>query len=81
MANDTNRKFCSKKNNLGDERFWRKPDIIVDSILSILDEDSTFTGHQLIDEIYLRKKGITDFYKYQCLEGYEPHIFVDIDLK
>jgi hypothetical protein len=81
MANDTNRKFCSKKNNLGDERFWRKPDIIVDSILSILNEDSTFTGNQLIDEIYLRKKALPIFSKYQCLEGYEPPRFVDIDLK
>ena len=60
-------------NKLGDERHWRKPDIICDAIMCILQENpKTFTGNCLIDEAYLRSKGITDFEKYQCIPGHEP---------
>jgi citronellol/citronellal dehydrogenase len=60
-------------NNLGDKRIWRKPDIMVDVLNHIVDEDPyTFSGNQLIDEMYLRKKGVEDFGKYQCVEGSEP---------
>ena len=44
--------YAVKNNNLGNEKLWRKPDIIVDSVKEILNEDSkTFTGNQLVDEI------------------------------
>lgn len=56
---------------LGEKKLWRKPDIISDSILEIIKEDPyTFSGNQLIDEIYLQSKGIKDFSKYDCIQGY-----------
>ena len=52
---------------------WRKPDILVDSVKEIIRENPRyFTGFQLIDEVYLRKQGYTNFMKYQCVPGYEP---------
>ena len=60
-------------NNLGNKTTWRTPEIMVDAVNNIVEENPyTFTGHQLIDEAYLRKKGISDFSKYQCVKGYEP---------
>ena len=60
-------------NNLGEKKHWRKADIISDSVLEILKEDKNrFTGYQLIDEIYLRTKGINDFRKYRCDKDHEP---------
>ena len=60
-------------NKLGDISQWRKPDIIADAILEIINEDpKIFTGNQLIDEEYLKTKGVTDFSKYRCLSNHEP---------
>ncbi len=60
-------------NKLGNKKTWRKPEIISDAVMHILQEDpKTFTGNCLIDEDYLRTKGFTDFSKYQCVPGYEP---------
>ena len=65
--------FATKNNNLGTEKHWRKPDIIADAILEIINEDpNQFTGNQLIDEDYLMSKGITDFTKYRCIKEHEP---------
>lgn len=65
--------FATKNNNLGTEKHWRKPDIIADAILEIINEDpNEFTGNQLIDEDYLMSKGITDFTKYRCIKEHEP---------
>ena len=67
-------------NNLGERKMWRNTNIIVDSVLEILKEDkNTFTGHQLIDEMYLRSKGIEVFTKYQCIRGHEPPKLTDIN--
>ena len=51
---------------------WRKPDIICDAIEYMLKEDPLFTGNMLIDEDYLRSKGIKDFKKYRCVPEIEP---------
>ena len=60
-------------NKLGTKLQWRKPDIIADAILEIVNEDpKTFTGNQLIDEEYLKTKGVTNFSKYRCLSNHEP---------
>ena len=65
--------YATINNGLGDERFWRKPEIIADSISFMVNENPNyFSGCQLIDQFYLRKKGITDFTKYQCVPGCEP---------
>lgn len=73
--------FATKNNNIGTEKHWRKPDIIADAILEIIKEDPhEFTGRQLIDEEYLRSKGVDDFKKYRCMEKYEPPKLNDIFL-
>lgn len=72
--------YAVKNNNLGDKKMWRKTDIIVDSVLEILKEEpNVFTGNQLIDEDYLRSKGINNFHKYQCVSGFEPPKLTDIN--
>ena len=56
-----------------EKRNWRKPDIISDAIEKIIIEDpKLFTGNQLIDEDYLRERGVVNFQKYQVVNGYEP---------
>tara|TARA_Y100000591_G_C21833931_1_gene701336 strand:+ start:1276 stop:2094 length:819 start_codon:yes stop_codon:yes gene_type:complete len=73
--------FATINNNLGTERHWREPDIIADAILEIVKEDPReFTCNQLIDEEYLKSKGIRDFSKYRCVENYEPPSLNDIFL-
>jgi len=64
--------YATINNNLGDKKMWRKPDIICDAIEYMLMEDQTFTGKMLIDEEYLRDKGVTDFEKYRCVPDSEP---------
>lgn len=72
--------FAVKNNGLGDARFWRKPEIIADSIHNILEEDSNlFTGNTLIDESYLQSKGVRDFSVYNCVEGSNPPLLSSID--
>ena len=67
------------KTGLGDKKNWRKPDIISDSIIQMLLENTNyFTGQQWIDEDYLRSKGIEDFRKYQCVPGKEPMPLMDL---
>lgn len=74
--------FATKNNNLGTERHWREPDIIADAILEIVKEDPReFSGRQLIDEEYLRRKGVTDFTKYRCDKQHEPPSLNDIFLR
>ena len=66
-------------NNLGTKEMWRKPEIIADAILEIVNENPReFTGNQLIDEDYLRTKGVSDFSKYQVIEGSEPPKLMDL---
>lgn len=66
-------------NNLGTKEMWRKPDIISDAIWEIVNESpETFSGNQLIDEDYLRTKGVTDFSKYQVVSGSEPPKLLDL---
>ncbi len=64
--------YATINNNLGDRRLWRKPDIICDAIEYMLKEPQPFTGNMLIDEDYLRSKGVTDFKKYRCVPDSEP---------
>ena len=67
-------------NNIGDDRFYRKPDILVDAIEMMLHEDPKhFNGRSVYDEDYLRDKGITDFKKYRCDENFEPPKIKDVN--
>ncbi len=62
-----------RNNNLGNEKYWRKPNIIGDMVKYLVNEDSNiFTGHGLIDEDYLKTQGITDFNCYRCDPNHEP---------
>lgn len=65
--------YATRNNNLGDQRMWRKPEIICDAIEMMLQEPTdTFTGNMLIDEDYLRSKGQTNFTQYRCVSDVEP---------
>jgi citronellol/citronellal dehydrogenase len=64
---------------LGNPKMWRKPEIVADAIWEIINEDpNKFTGNQLIDEDYLKSKGVEDFTKYQCVVGYEPPKLMEV---
>eukprot|EP00012_Vannella_robusta_P007634 CAMPEP_0206192394 /NCGR_PEP_ID=MMETSP0166-20121206/5933_1 /ASSEMBLY_ACC=CAM_ASM_000260 /TAXON_ID=95228 /ORGANISM="Vannella robusta, Strain DIVA3 518/3/11/1/6" /LENGTH=287 /DNA_ID=CAMNT_0053608883 /DNA_START=1252 /DNA_END=2115 /DNA_ORIENTATION=- len=65
--------YATKNFNLGARSLWRKATIIADATISILKEDpKTFTGNALIDEDYMRSRGVTDFTKYRCDPDVEP---------
>ncbi|KAL6048843.1 oxidation-reduction process [Balamuthia mandrillaris] len=58
---------------LGDKAQWRKADILSDCVLRIVQENpNEFTGQALIDEDYLRSRGVTDFSHYRCDPNVEP---------
>jgi citronellol/citronellal dehydrogenase len=61
---------ASINNRLGDRSLWRKPDILVDCLLRIVQkEPSEFTGHLLLDEEFLRAEGAVDFSGHACVAG------------
>jgi len=39
---------------------WRKATILADAAVALVCEESSFTGKQLIDDEYLRYKGLSD---------------------
>ncbi|MGE3808829.1 MAG: SDR family NAD(P)-dependent oxidoreductase, partial [Gemmataceae bacterium] len=58
---------------LGQRAMWRKPDILVDAVLRLLDkEPASCSGRALLDEDFLRAEGVTDFSNYACVPGAEP---------
>ena len=73
--------YAVKNHGLGDRFNWRKPSILTDCICYILNENKReFSGSQLIDEDYLRSKGVTNFDKYSCIEGTKPEAISSIEL-
>ena len=61
--------YVVKNHSLGTKENWRKPTVLTDCIRHILNENKKeFSGSQLIDEEYLRSKGVTNFDKYSCIE-------------
>jgi citronellol/citronellal dehydrogenase len=57
---------------LGPEQ-WRKPDILVDCVVRLVQkEPAEVTGQALLDEEFLRAEGLTDFSQYACVPGTEP---------
>lgn len=64
---------ATKNFNMSERREWRKADIVGDSVVCMLGEDSNaFNGRAVIDEDYLKSVGVTDFSKYRCVADYEP---------
>merc|ERR1712028_104595 len=66
--------YASINFKLGDPEMWRKASIMSDSVLAIISEDSTFSGHQLIDDTYLLTRGYTqeDLVQYRYDPNVEP---------
>lgn len=59
--------------NLGTPETWRSADILSDTVLEIVTrKPSECTGNAFYDEDVLREAGVTDFSKYQVVEGHEP---------
>jgi citronellol/citronellal dehydrogenase len=59
--------------NLGTPEMWRKPDILVDCVLRLVQkEPAEVTGRALLDEDFLRSEGVTDFAGYACVPGTQP---------
>src|SRR5208283_5468329 len=58
---------------LGSPAQWRKPEILVDCVLRLVQkEPPTVTGQALLDEEFLRGEGVTDFAAYACVPGTTP---------
>ncbi len=58
---------------LGNRSMWRKPDILVDCVLRLVEkEPGEVTGKVLLDEDFLRAEGVNDFSPYACVAGTEP---------
>jgi citronellol/citronellal dehydrogenase len=58
---------------MGTREMWRKPDILVDCVLRLVQKDpAEISGHALLDEDFLRQEGITDFSRYACVPGTNP---------
>jgi citronellol/citronellal dehydrogenase len=58
---------------LGCREQWRKPDILVDCVLRLVQKDpNAITGQAFLDEDLLRGEGVTDFSSYACVPGSEP---------
>lgn len=58
---------------LGTRALWRKPDILVDCVLRLVQkEPGELTGQALLDEDFLRAEGVTDFSSYACVPGSQP---------
>ena len=56
------------------QQTWRKATVLADSVVAICGEGDDFTGHMLIDDEYLRAKGLQaeDFIQYRCDPETEP---------
>jgi citronellol/citronellal dehydrogenase len=64
---------ASINNALGAAAMWRKPEILVDCVLRLVQkEPSALTGQSLLDEDFLRAEGVTDFSGYACVPGTKP---------
>ncbi len=65
--------YASKNGGLGGPEVWRKPDILADATVAIVESDpQRFSGRALLDEEVLREVGVTDFSKYACVPGTNP---------
>jgi len=58
---------------LGDRTVWRTPEILVDAVREIVATDpGELTGRALLDEVFLRERGVVDFARYRCDPDHEP---------
>lgn len=66
--------FATKNFKMGEQSQWRKAAILSDCVVSIVSEQGAdaVNGCTLIDEDYLRSRGVTDFKKYRVVADVEP---------
>lgn len=65
--------FATKNFQLGTPKDWRKADILADAALEIVTTPpADLTGRALLDEDFLRERGVTDFTKYRVDPEHEP---------
>eukprot|EP00871_Galdieria_phlegrea_P003103 jgi/Galph1/3794/GphlegSOOS_G2506.1 len=65
--------FATINFHLGERWMWRKASILADCVLMIVsDPGGKYSGHAIIDEDFMRQRGIHDFSRYQCVPGKEP---------
>eukprot|EP00188_Purpureofilum_apyrenoidigerum_P001507 Plantae.Rhodophyta-Purpureofilum_apyrenoidigerum.ctg18377.p1 GENE.Plantae.Rhodophyta-Purpureofilum_apyrenoidigerum.ctg18377~~Plantae.Rhodophyta-Purpureofilum_apyrenoidigerum.ctg18377.p1 ORF type:complete len:311 (+),score=41.67 Plantae.Rhodophyta-Purpureofilum_apyrenoidigerum.ctg18377:39-935(+) len=65
--------FATKNFHMSERSQWRKASILADTVMMMVAEDpNTFTAQAIIDEEYLRSKGVNDFRKYRCNPAVEP---------
>jgi citronellol/citronellal dehydrogenase len=59
-------------------RHTRKPEIMADAVMAILNDPESFSGQHLIDEDVLSRTGVTDFNTYSMVAGAEliPDLFL-----
>jgi citronellol/citronellal dehydrogenase len=58
---------------LGKREMWRKPEILVDCVLRMVQKSAQeLTGQALLDEDFLRHEGVSDFSSYACVPGTNP---------
>ncbi len=58
---------------IGDAKMWRKPEILADAALELVSTPpAELTGQALLDEDFLRSRGVTDFVQYRCDPEHEP---------
>ncbi len=66
---------------LGGPAMWRKAEIIADASLAIVSEaPGKLTGQAILDEDFLRERGVTDFTQYRCDPANEPPRLMARDL-
>lgn len=65
--------FATKNFKMSERSQWRKADILADCVLKMVQETpEELNGEAIIDEDYLRSRGITDLSKYRCVPDIEP---------
>ncbi len=67
--------LASKNFKMGSPDMWRKANIIADATVGIICDDGDFSGHMLLDDVYLRERwGFEDddFVRYRCNPEVEP---------
>jgi citronellol/citronellal dehydrogenase len=60
---------ASRYFGMGSEDDWRSPEIVSDTVLTLLGRDTEFTGNAVYDEEVLREAGVADFSRYNLTEG------------
>lgn len=65
--------YATKNFKMSERSQWRKASILADCVVKMVQEPpEILNGQALIDEDYLRSRGVTDFKKYRCVDDVEP---------